>query len=377
MTSVGLITYHAAHNNGSFLQAYATQKKIRQLGVQCDVIDFSTPLQQYIYAVYKPIRGPKDIVKNAYALLHHRLIQQRHDDFEHLIHSALSLTPHSYSDPSQMRGLEHEYDIFVSGSDQIWNMDAWDYSDAYFLNFVHNKPKVSYASSMGGHILDKRGDKQLAVKYRALLADYRAISVRERSAQDYLNDVIDQPVTQVIDPTLLLKQHDYDDITAPRLVNEPYIFYYAIDSIERNDSAARAVQEYAASKGLPVYVMFTGNKSFGLKKYGFHLLEAAAPNHYLSLIKHADHVLTASFHGTAFSILFEKQFHVVRGMHNGKVNMDDRMSSLLHVCGLESQQLIQGHPWQNDVIDYDAVKPRLQREVDRSTVYLQQALQIR
>lgn len=377
MTSVGLITYHAAHNNGSFLQTYATQKKIRQLGVQCDVIDFSTPLQQYIYAVYKPIRGPKDIVKNAYALLHHRLIQQRHDDFEHLIHSALSLTPHSYSDPSQMRGLEHEYDIFVSGSDQIWNMDAWDYSDAYFLNFVHNKPKVSYASSMGGHILDKRGDKQLAAKYRALLVDYRAISVRERSAQDYLNDVIDQPVTQVIDPTLLLKQHDYDDITAPRLVNEPYIFYYAIDSIERNDSAARAVQEYAASKGLPVYVMFTGNKSFGLKKYGFHLLEAAAPNHYLSLIKHADHVLTASFHGTAFSILFEKQFHVVRGMHNGKVNMDDRMSSLLHVCGLESQQLIQGHPWQNDVIDYDAVKPRLQREVDRSTVYLQQALQIR
>ena len=88
--------------------------------------------------------------------------------------------------------------------------------------------------------------------------------------------------------------------------------------------------------------MFTGNKSYGLEKYGFHLLEVAAPNHYLSLIKNAEHVLTASFHGTAFSILFGKQFHVVRGKHNGKVNMDDRMSSLLSTCGLGAAAAYRG-----------------------------------
>ncbi|PJM74048.1 polysaccharide pyruvyl transferase [Bifidobacterium primatium] len=369
-----LITYHAAHNNGSFLQAYATQRKIQQLGYECDIINFSTPRQQYLYDVYKKVSGPKDIAKNLYAFFHHKLIQQRHDDFTNLIDSALSLTPKFYEDPSQMGDLEAQYDVFVSGSDQIWNTDAWDYSDAYFLNFVHAKPKVSYASSMGGHILDKRGDTALADRYRRLLADYRAVSVREKSAQEYLQPLIDQPVTQVIDPTLLLEQKDYEAITAPRLVDEPYIFYYAIDSIELNDSAAKAVQAYAKETGLPVYVMFTGNKSYGLEKYGFHMLDVAAPNHYLSLIRHADHVLTASFHGTAFSILFEKQFHVVRGIRNGKVNMDDRMSSLLATCGLEKQQLIEGMQWHDEAIDFTQVRPKLAEEKARCTEFLTKAL---
>lgn len=369
-----LITYHAAHNNGSFLQAFATQRKIQQLGYDCDIIDFSTPRQQYLYDVYKKVSGPKDVLKNVYALLHHKLIQRRHDDFDRLIHSALSLTPKFYEDLSQMGDLESKYDVFVSGSDQIWNMDAWDYNDAYFLSFVRDKPKVSYASSMGGHILDKRGDKALADRYRRLLSDYAAISVRERTAQEYLAPIIDKPVTQVIDPTLLLKQNDYTDITAPRLVDEPYIFYYAIDSIELNDSAAKAVQQYAEATGLPVYVMFTGNKSYGLKKYGFHLLEVAAPNHYLSLIRNAEHVLTASFHGTAFSILFEKQFHVVRGKHNGKVNMDDRMSSLLSTCGLDDRNLIEGEAWSDAVVDYGMVRPRLDVERRRCSDFLEMAL---
>ena len=73
-----LITYHAAHNNGSFLQAFATQKAIEQLGHECDVIDFSTPRQQYLYDVYKKVSGPKDIAKNLYAFFHHILIKQRH-----------------------------------------------------------------------------------------------------------------------------------------------------------------------------------------------------------------------------------------------------------------------------------------------------------
>ena len=100
-----LITYHAAHNNGSFLQAFATQKAIEQLGHECDVIDFSTPRQQYLYDVYKKVSGPKDIAKNLYALLHHKLIQQRHDDFVALQHQALRLTPKFYETVEQLEEL--------------------------------------------------------------------------------------------------------------------------------------------------------------------------------------------------------------------------------------------------------------------------------
>ena len=101
----------------------------------------------------------------------------------------------------------------------------------------------------------------------------------------------------------------------------------------------------------------------------------AAPNHYLSLIKNADYVLSASFHGTAFSIKFERQFYVVRGKHNGKVNMDDRMSSLLALCGLDSRQLIEGEAWDDSIIDYRPVNEKLGREVERSKQYLRHALQ--
>ena len=337
-----LITYHAAHNNGSFLQAFATQKAIEQLGHECDVIDFSTPRQQYLYDVYKKVSGPKDIAKNAYAFFHHKLIQQRHDDFVDLQHKALSLTPKFYETVEQLEELNGKYDVFVSGSDQIWNTDAWDYSDAYLLSFVHQGRKISYASSMGGHILDKKEDKALAEHYAKLLSGYQSIAVRELTAQEYLQPLVPQHVEQVLDPTLLIDADAYDPITDAPLV--------------------------------PVYVMFTGNKSYGLKKYGFHLLEVAAPNHYLSLIKNADYVLSASFHGTAFSIKFEKQFYVVRGKHNGKVNMDDRMSSLLKLCGLDSRQLIEGEAWDDSTIDYRSTNEKLGREVERSRAYLHDAL---
>lgn len=155
MAKVALITYHRAHNNGSFLQAFATQQAIENLGHQCDVIDFSTPKQQYVYDVYKKIRTPKDVLKNCYAFLNRKIIQKRHDDFDTLINNNLNLTKHFYQDVLEMGDLESQYDIFLSGSDQIWNMDAWDYDDAYCLSFVKNKPKVSYASSLGGHILDR------------------------------------------------------------------------------------------------------------------------------------------------------------------------------------------------------------------------------
>lgn len=227
---------------------------------------------------------------------------------------------------------------------------------------------------MGGHILDKKEDKALAEHYAKLLSGYQSIAVRELTAQEYLQPLVPQHVEQVLDPTLLIDANAYDPITDAPLVHEPYIFYYAIDSIELNDSAAKAVQAFAQSKGLLVYVMFTGNKSYGLKKYGFHLLEVAAPNHYLSLIKNADYVLSASFHGTAFSIKFEKQFYVVRGKHNGKVNMDDRMSSLLKLCGLDSRQLIEGEAWDDSTIDYRSANEKLGREVERSRAYLHDAL---
>lgn len=385
---VALITYHAAHNNGSFLQAYATQRVIRGLGYDCDIIDFATPRQRYLYDVYKTVGGPRDLLKNLYALAHHRVLRRRHRDFTALIRGALRLTAEAYDDPGRMGGLEGEYDVFVSGSDQIWNMDAWDYSDAYALSFVRRKPKISYASSLGGHILDKRGDAALAERYRRLLGGYRSIAVRERAALDYLRPLIDRPMEQVVDPTLLLEPADYASITASRLVRGPYLFYYAIDAIARDDAAAEAVRRFARERGLPVVVMVTGNRSFGLRRYGFRLLDQAAPNHFLSLVRHADHVVTSSFHGTAFSVLFGRQFHVAGpgtpkggampvgtpASGRGGRPADDRIASLLDLCGLDDRRLPAAGSPAAAPIDYAPVWRRVAAERARCTAVLQRSL---
>ena len=125
---------------------------------------------------------------------------------------------------------------------------------------------------------------------------------------------------------------------------------------------------------LPVYVIFTGNKSLELTKFGFNVLNVAAPNHYLSMIKHAEYVLSASFHGTAFSINFQKQFYVVRGKKNGKLNLDDRMTSLLRLGGLENRQLSEGNSWDDNVIDYGTVNTKISKEVECSKRFLKREL---
>lgn len=387
MANVGLMTYHASQNQGSFLQAYATQQAITRLGHQCTVIDFSLPMQQYAYQVWKPLRSPKDVLKNMFALAHYRDYTGRYRNFVETQRTLLHMTAEHYSDPAQLQAFADTFDVVVAGSDQIWNTSAWDYDDAYLLNFVgkHTK-KVSYASSMGGHILDKQSDMALARHYQALLSDFASIAVREQDAVRYLQPLVRQQVQQVVDPTLLLTSAEYDDIAAPRMIDKPYIFYYAIDAIDRNAAAARAVQQFAARLGLPVYVMWTGNRSYGLKKYGFRLVDVTAgPREYISLIKYADHVLSASFHGTAFSVIYRKPFHVVRGVNpDGTLNMDNRLSSLLALAQLEARQLfadrISDNNWLDDVdmsvIDYDTVYAHLMPEIQRSRAYLAKALEV-
>ncbi|RSX56685.1 polysaccharide pyruvyl transferase family protein [Bifidobacterium samirii] len=385
MSRIALITYHRAHNSGSFLQAYAMQRVIGRLGHRCDVIDFSTPRQQYLYALYKPVHAPKDLVKNVYTWCNRATFRPRHDEFERLIAAELRLTRDRYEDPSALAGLDADYDAFVSGGDQIWNMDAWDYSDAYFLDFVHGRPKIAYAASMGGHISDKQADPALAERYRTLTAGYRAIGVREDDAREYLAPLADVPVERVLDPTMLLDVADYERLRAPRIPDGPYLFYYAIDSIGAAPAQALAVRRYARRVGLPVYAMVTGNRSLWLKRLGFRLVPRSGPREFLSLISRAERVVTSSFHGTVFSIMYGRPFRVPCPLRaDGSPDVDGRMGTLLDVCGLEGRLMPvrsdgrHAEAWDADMpdmsIDYAPAYERLELERARSLRFLRDAL---
>ena len=149
---IGIITYHSAYNFGSVLQAYATQKILETLGYEATILNYRMKSQYEYYSIIHIKQGLKSFLKD---LLHIPQIKQyiaRKNRFEKFI-SSLNLT-HEFAEPDEAKHFENQFDIFISGSDQIWNKHSneldsvdWSYMDPYLLTFT-NKKKISYASSI-------------------------------------------------------------------------------------------------------------------------------------------------------------------------------------------------------------------------------------
>lgn len=377
MKKVAMITYHASHNNGSFLQAYALQTYISSLeGYSCEIIDFRSPAQKRLYSVFKKINKPSNCIKNMLILMHYKDIKSRHDLFESFIDRYLKLSDRCYSSVEELAGLEEQYDVFLSGSDQIWNAVVDDFSEAYLLSFVSNKPKISYATSMGGKLFFA-DDVATCEKIAKQLHSYSAISVREQVAKQLLNQLIDCPIEVSLDPTFLLKPEEYEKFCADRLVEGDYIFFYCI---EYAAEAFEAVKKFSKITGLPVIVVYSGMWSIEkVHKYGFTMRYDAGPDSFLSLIKYAKYVLSCSFHGIVFSIIMKKQFYTIRVMDGDEYKQNDRLDTLLNKLGLEDRQLdihLISQQLQLREIDYSLVSPKLEAERQRSMAYLNRALAI-
>ncbi len=375
MKRVGLITFHAAHNNGSFLQAYALQKYLNKSEkCNCEIINYISPQQNELYAIWKKNRSARNVLKNIYTLFHRKLIVRRYHDFEK-IQQKLLLSDIEYNTLEELEETNDIYDVFLSGSDQIWNMEAWDYSDAYFLSFVKNKSKNSYASSFGGFINHLNGERK--TKIQRFLSDYKNISVRENIGKELVESLVDNQVKVVVDPTLLLDKKDYETICSKRIIEEEYIFLYSIFAIKYDQSVIDIAKKYSHIYNLPVYVVFTGNKTFRVKKEGIRIVKEAAPDHFLSMIKYASLVLSSSFHGSIFSIIFEKDFYVINGVKNNRVMKDARMNTILTSLGLESRQisiLSDEDDYKQTKINYDIVNQNRNDLVKESKEYLKDVL---
>ncbi len=150
MKKVGIITFHASHNYGSMLQAYALQQVVLSMGYDCAIINFRNIAQK---EMYKPIfmRGTlygkcvRFIIQAPYALG----ILKKYRLFEKFLKEDLILSSKEYNTLKDLENAEFKYDYYISGSDQIWNVESWDFSYAYFLTFVKSGKRIAYAPSMG------------------------------------------------------------------------------------------------------------------------------------------------------------------------------------------------------------------------------------
>ena len=208
------------------------------------------------------------------------------------------LSDKHYVNKQEMREADFDYTHYFFGSDQIWNPELTEGLDSIFFGDFHkNAKKISYAASLGANSFSQDEMNRL-IKYTNYLD---VIGVREVSAKMLLEKNSDQPIYLNIDPTLLIEEDVWQRLADTSVFNGKYIFVYAL---EINEELIKIAKDLSERKGLKIIFCDLKNRygKNGKSRY------STDPIEFLKLIKYADYVVTNSFHGTVFSVVYEKQF---------------------------------------------------------------------
>lgn len=322
---VGVLTFHRAENYGSAMQAYALQKYLKEkLGIRNELIDYVPEGQEDFYKLFVPITNIRNLIGNFFKLSIVKKYRKRRVAFQNFLMNNLEISEKKYSSFEKGTRLSEIYSCVITGSDQIWNVECVDFSWEYLLEGVSDLRKVSYAASMGGGKLSEQD------RYKKCLEDYDAISVREKYAADIINHMFCESCKAEVsvDPTLLLDKKDYDKIAAPRRIEGDYIFLY---SVYHDDQLLHTVKLMKKKWDLPIITLISRNNSYKVLFNGIKLAKEEGPEDFLSYIKYAKFVLTNSFHGSVFSLIYGKEFYYL-----GNYRRDPRLKQLLTMTGMES-----------------------------------------
>lgn len=357
---VGILTFHNAHNYGAVLQAYALQTKLKELGYDVSIINYCP---HYIEDKYKlffkknnHLNTFKKIKVNLGLLYTMRRKIKRISCFKKFSKNNLLLT--TKLNPKTLKLIE-QFDCLVLGSDQIWNPLLTDGYDPFYFGCIEGcnfqGRVVSYAASME---FDKIYDEQ---KLISLISKVNAIGVRESGLKKVLETVVNKNIEVNIDPTFLLTSEEWDKISAQVEINEPYLLIYENLTSKKTFEIADKI---ALKLGLKIKVI-TVDISWRDKK---HFLSTASPEEFISYFKNAAFVLTTSFHGTAFSIIYNKPFITLR-LNQGA---DKRSESLLKMLNLSSRFLEPDKFNLLNDIDYYYVNDILNTERNKAITFLRE-----
>lgn len=328
---VAILTFHRAHNYGSILQSYALQQYVISKGHKCEIIDFSNENQQEMYRVFKKRLSAKNIIKNAISLITYSISKREYDDFEKFIETKLILSAERYKSSAEMKKLSLEYDLFIAGSDQIWNLMCGDADDAYYLDFIENKTKVAYAPSFGAqNIMTVSSDPD---KYADLIRSFDAVSIREKNGKKWIKELTGLDVPLLIDPTMFYDKEYWYSLMSEPLTEGKFILYY---SFHFTDEINKAVHKISKKLGLPVIVLSSHAWVYNhLWSYGFRLARHAGPSEFLRLVNDAEIIISNSFHGTVFSTIYEKNFWFLYGEVQDE--LDDRATTMVEQMGIQDR----------------------------------------
>ena len=364
---IGIITMHRVYNAGSALQTFALYQSIKALGYDCEIIDYQYPNKYHHTTKKRPSFLIFWWLRLKYFILYRN--HKQHLRFAEFQQQAWASSTY-YASREELFSNPPQYDLCITGSDQVWNPRHMKGDSAFFCAFSPNTPHIAYGASFSqGYIPDK-----LVEHYRKHLSTYQALSVREKSGIEIIKNLTGQHAELVCDPTLLLKQSDYQQFiaTAHQYTKRPYLLAYILDyAFNPYPTIQQVIDKIAHDKGLQViYLMANSVDNYHIGKS----ITSAGPNEFIRLFAEASFVVTSSFHGVAFSLLFEKDFYTIAP---SKDSEDSRIQTLLSAVGAIERAIPQGSSissLQTSNIDYSRINRKLDEYREQSLNYLRNAI---
>ena len=323
MKKIGLLTFHFPINYGALLQAFALDRYLKGIGHQVEIINYMPERHLKSYNYYRKATSFKKIIHNIVKTPFFPHYLRKRDKFRNFQQNHFSLTERS----KVYEKVLFNYDVVLTGSDQVFNINREE-RKVYFQPFTKepNQKKVAYAPSFG----ISEFDDEFTAKIVDWVNDFDALSCREKSGAEYLSQLTGRDVPNVLDPVFLLSKKEWADKASKRLIDEKYIFIYELNGKKPLIDIARKIGE-----GYKIVML--SNDPIAKIRWAFKgvgkFIQSASIMDFISLMQNADYVVTDSFHGTAMSIIFEKEFFSYIALKSGA----SRIESLLSNISLEQR----------------------------------------
>lgn len=285
----GILTFHDSDNYGALLQAYALQQTLNKLGME----------NEFVAIAREKKSGSPSNVSGPMAVFMKRVNEageKRKKLFEEFRAEYLNIS--TVYRPEEAELLNSRYACFISGSDQVWNFRIPDVDPRYFLTFAENAKKYSYAASFGSCEVPEKVVPWCSEQ----LKTFQSISVREESGRRLVKALTGCDAQVHADPTLLLDKADWERISEERESNYVLLFLLIYD-----EEAVKRAKEIASEAGLELRVI---TAAF-IPQLGIGAWCNTGVCEWITLFRNARYVITNSFHGTVFSIIFERAFEVI------------------------------------------------------------------
>lgn len=367
---IGILTYQYAMNYGAVLQAYALKTYLETLNHEVEILNYDS---SYLYANQRSIKAK--IISHVWNIFKNVLgAKKKRKLFDTFRNNYLKLKFPSLTTKNQllMYLINQNFDAFIVGSDQVWNPEINGHDDTYYLNFQNKALKISYAASFGVGTIKENDLTQILDS----LKSFSAVSVREKTGLEILK-LFNKKVEVVLDPVFLPNIEIWNRLAEKNpVITGKYMLCYVMPGDREIETRIEVLsQQYKEKTGNQV--IFLGRKEYKKFKNDGKDLVVASPGSFVNLFKNADFIVTNSFHGTAFSLIYNKNFYSLVNRHlKGEKQLCSRVIDLLTELGIEDRAL---NPSDDCIfenkINYSIVNEKLNLKRNTSKEFLKKSLQ--